>query len=101
MVKTAISNCWLSPFGEIMTTNIEEPFHENLAKIIIEMRGEKSVKDPIEKLENEGWIRLSSYVRGSPKWIIRYNRRLNKRQEATILDWCIKNNIKFEDCFSY
>lgn len=105
---------WLSPTGRIIT-NDEECYdynHNELAACILrdlwklpskQIAWEKVHVDMInvycfEVLENKGWIRLHGWSK--PKFIIPYNKTITKKQEETIIEWCIENNILFDDAIS-
>lgn len=95
---------WLSPDGKVYSTPKDDYGHfeshvTHGGDIIDKLEPNNMVGDPIDWLENRGWIRLHSWT-GTWGWV-KSNRfkRLTKRQEGIIVDWCNANNIKWDDAF--
>lgn len=115
MCLKGLTFAWVSPSGRVISTDDELDMansHNELAQCILRDMWKLSTKEeawtrchldtnegyPYEVLEARGWIRLHGWA--NPKFIIPYDRIITKRQEETILDWCIENNIKYDDAIS-
>jgi len=110
-----LEQCWLSPKGKIIVDHDQMDcicaFHEQLALCILsDIWGlnsrheafskvhERFSHTATEELEDMKWVRLHRI--GKSKWVVPCDSRITKKQESVILDWCLENNVKFDDCFS-
>lgn len=119
MNLNGLTKAWLSPKGEFINSHkdwfYDGNFHNSLAMYIIrdmeniscEYDGdiyevmqflEKHDCYAFEYLERLGWIRL--YECTKSYFVIPCDWRINKQQESAILDWCIANNVKYNDAFN-
>lgn len=95
-----INNAWLSPTGRIF--RLEDKAHMIKAKDILLDKYNINVAsiESVNILESKGWVRLSNYMGGPPMWIVTTGKKLTKKQELTILEWCMYNNKNYNTCFS-
>lgn len=112
-----LNNAWLSPYGQYITTHhkfYDEPFawHNRLANCILIDKFEvddfldlsKRLNDEgfsyaYEYLENQGWVRLHGFG-GLPPKFVKVKNKLTPEQELAVIDWCVANNVKYDDCFT-
>lgn len=117
MELKGLKNAWVTPYGEYVTTHPNfyddgAAWHNQLAnKIVSDEFNSKDffeLSDTIkshgfdyayEYLESKGWIRLHGFGGITPKFV-KIKNKLTKEQESAIVDWCIENNIKYDDCFT-
>lgn len=111
-----LNNAWLSPNGRIVSDHPKfferRSWHVNLAECILAdmwkmddtldafERAQDNNNSCTEELEHMGWIRLHGFGGRTPVWIVLRSRKITKKQEATILDWCLDNGRNFDTCFS-
>lgn len=111
-----VNNAWLAPSGRIVYKHPkffhEKSWHCEMAECILaDMWGMDETLDAYERassnnntcteeLEKRGWIRLHGFGGITPVWILPIRQKATKRQEATILDWCLANSRNFESCFT-
>ena len=114
MELKGLDNCWLSPKGRIVIKDREfwadKAWHQDLALCILrDIWGltekldafkvvQKTHETATSELEDLKWIRLHCSVK--PLWIMPIDRRITKKQELVILEWCMENNTSFDKCFS-
>ena len=118
MELEGLNNAWLSPLGRFVT-EAEDFFadgyawHEELALFILkdlwhlethwdafEKVHKKFNNTATEELENKGWIRLHGFGGLEAKWILPCSYKLTKRQERSVLDWCLTNKKNYDDSFA-
>lgn len=108
-----LTNCWLSPTGKVkIGHNIGlSSTHISLAWEILATKAKKTVDElflemiknnapnhqrPDYILEDMGWVKLQD-VLGEPRWVIQQFKKLTKKQQRFILDWCLANNVSYND----
>lgn len=112
-----LENAWLTPYGKYITTHPNfyddgVAWHNQLANKIV--NDEFNTKDFIELsdkineqgfdyayeyLESKGWVRLHGYG-GLPPKFVKVKSKLTSEQEYAIVDWCLENNVRYDNCFS-
>lgn len=114
-----LTNAWVSPTGRYVTKHedfyFDHTWHLELAHCILKDLWkldswfdafERVNKDgrlghnAIEELEEMGWIRLHGFGGLIPVWIVPVGRKLTKKQEESILDWCMVNNRNYDTSFA-
>ena len=106
-----LESAWISPTGRVVVKHEkffnERSWHNELALCLLadiwkiddildafeKMEDENSFMTATDNLEKLGWIRLHTSV--LTKFLI--PKKATKKQERTILDWCIENNITYKD----
>lgn len=115
-----LREAWLSPSGKLVVSDKEvaDPFAWHLdigCAIVRDLQGLKTSADgweyatisqpfetTVDYLESIGWIRLHQAYGIGCRWIKKdFTKRLPKRQENVIVDWCNANNIEYEKAFIY
>lgn len=119
MKLIGVNNAWLSPKGDFVTSHEKFFFegvawHEKLALCLLaDMWGLDDPMDAFERvhkgrlsalatedLENMGWVRLHGFGGRTPVWVVLFNQRLTPLQEEVVLDWCLENGVRYEECFA-
>jgi len=112
-----LKNAWLNKNGKIVCEHPkfwhERTWHVELAECILgDLWKIEDTLDVFEKcqddfnasstevLEKMGWIRLMGFGGMLPVWVIPVGYKLTKKQEQTILEWCMNNNRNFNNCFA-
>lgn len=116
-----LRNAWMCPLSQIVYdydgVGSFSAWHEELAFYILKDMEKLSnyfeafnfihnnkynspfISSATEYLELKGWVRLHGWSGSIPEWILDSDTRLTKAQENRILDWCIENNRKYDNCF--
>lgn len=110
-----LSNCWLSPEGEIIVGDDEfdgNSFHEELALCIIRdlkcFQTKMDAFDWIHEnfwnkyaydwLEEQGWIRLHGFRQSDrARWITFQDQKLTFQQKQKIRKWCELNGKTWDE----